>query len=119
MRKRSTKKLIQKLLQKLKIRASSAKNRWIFLTRCVHHKVLPPSLKPRPVLKTRRGRDITFKYDLKMLQATAAEAKKSFHKLNSEIKLLSRELSIELAVDDHNVVTRSPVMSLSLGLTRP
>ena len=41
-----------------------------------------------------------------MLQATAAEAKKSFHKLNSEIKLLSHELSIELAVDDHNVVTR-------------
>ena len=94
------------LLQKLKIRASSAKNRWIFLTRCVHHKVLPPSFKSRPVLNTRRGRDITFKYDLKMLQATAAEAKKSFHKLNSEIKLLSRELSIELAVDDHNVVTR-------------
>ena len=94
------------LLQKLKIRASSAKNRWIFLTRCVHHKVLPPSFKSRPVLNTRRGRDLTFKYDLKMLQATAAEAKKSFHKLNSEIKLLSHELSTELVIDDYNVVTR-------------
>ena len=79
------------LLQRLKIQSASTKNRWIFLLRCVHHKILPKSFHTRPVLRTQQGRNITFNYNMQMLKATSNNEKKQYHKLISDIKRLTNQ----------------------------
>lgn len=93
-------------LQRLNQQAASAKNRWIFLTRCVVHHVIPKSFRTRPVLRTTKARNVTNSYDLHILKIARDEAKLRYHVLLHNIQQLTDVLRNDLAVADFEVVQR-------------
>ena len=86
-------------LQHLKKQSANAKARFIFLTRCSHHNILPASFRTRPVLRTHQGRKITFCYNIQMLKTTCSNEKRIYHKLLNECKVIMNELKSVLSQD--------------------
>ncbi len=91
-------------LQQMKRKAASTKCRWVFMSKCVTHNVLPKSFQTRPVLRTRKGYMLTKEYNKKMLQLTRNETKKQYHKYLKEIKTKEEELQTQMNADDFNVI---------------
>ena len=94
------------ILQRLKTKSATSKNQMIFLLRCLHHRILPKSFKSKPVLCTEQGRNITFRYNLQMLQATANSVKKVYHSQLSQITALTSDLKSTLSDDDFESLMR-------------
>ena len=66
-------------LQQLKVRSAVAKNQWIFLQRCIHHNILPISLRSRPTINTQKGRNVTQTYNRAMLIIAKNEARDRYN----------------------------------------
>ena len=79
-------------LQHLSKKAANAKNQWIFLKKCHHHRVIPKSFRTRPTLLTKHGKNITFKYNLQMLKATENTVKKKYNIILVCIKEVKEDL---------------------------
>ena len=93
-------------LQRLKKQSASAKSRHIFLTRCIHHSILPMSFRTRPVLRTQQGRKITYSYNIQMLKTTCANEKRTYHRLLKETKDIMNELKSILSQNDFGNLVR-------------
>ena len=83
-------------LQKLKQKSAVTKNQWIFMQRCLSNDILPKSFKTRPTLNTRKGLNITRKYNFMMLNAAKNESRNKYHRLLKEIKSLETDLQLVL-----------------------
>ena len=88
----------------MKVKAASAKCRWIFMTRCITNDVLPKSFQTKPTLKTRRGYALTLEYNKRMLNATRNNAKQQYHDYLKKIEELNNELRATMTADDYNVI---------------
>ena len=93
-------------LQGMKKQAGSAKCRWIFMCRCTDNNVLPTSFQTKPVLKTRKGYNLTREYNMKMLRATRDGAKQQYHQYLQKIREINGQLEAELSDEDIEVITR-------------
>ena len=88
-------------LQQLKKQAASAKTRWIFLTKCLHHRVLPKSFASKPMVSnSTRAKNLTFEYNISMLRVSRDLTKQRYHDLLKQIQLINSELREIL--DDHD-----------------
>ena len=88
-------------LQKLKKQKASAKCRWIFLSKCITHDVLPKSFQTRPLLRTRRGFAATKRYNKEMLKITRDQARLQHIKLCKTIQNVDNELQNKLTEQDY------------------
>ena len=95
-----------KKLQKNKIQSSSAKNRMIFLTRCLVNKIIPKSFNKCPVVRNAKARRITFEYCLQMIRVARDEAKQRYHILLKQIDQLSTTLKQTLSTSDFHDLQR-------------
>ena len=91
-------------IQRLKKQAASSKCRWIFMSRCIQHKVLPKSFRTRPVLRTKKGYMLTREYDEKMLSATRDETKEQYHRKLKKIQEMNNELEQSVSNEDHILI---------------
>ena len=86
-------------LQKLKKQAASAKNRWIFMSRCYYNKVLPKTFRSRPLVMSRKAINVTRSYNFDMLRIATNDAKQRYHYILKEMKQLSDRLKNKLSRD--------------------
>ena len=91
-------------IQRLKKQAAATKCRWIFLSRCTEHNVLPRSFRTRPVLRTRKAYLLTKEYKQKMLAKTRDEAKKQYHQRRRRIEEINSELQETVSREDHETI---------------
>ena len=91
-------------IQRLKKQAAATKCRWIFLSRCTEHNVLPRSFRTRPVLRTRKAYLLTKEYNQKMLATTRDEAKKQYHQRRRRIEEINSELQETVSREDHETI---------------
>ena len=91
-------------LQQMKRKAAATKCRWIFMTKCVTHNVLPKSFQTRPVLRTRKGFMLTREHNKKMLQITRNETKRQYHGYLKNIKKKEEELQTQMSTDDFKII---------------
>ena len=91
-------------MQRLKKQAASSKCRWIFMSKCLKHKVLPKSFQTKPVLRTRKGFRLTREYNRKMLEATRDETLTQYHLRLQKIDEISKELEENVTQEDHATV---------------
>ena len=91
-------------LQKLKKQKASTKCRWIFLSKCVKHSILPKSFTTRPLLRTKRGITATHNYNKGMLKLTRDEAKIHHIKLCKKIHTVNNDLKNKLSEQDYAVI---------------
>ena len=91
-------------LQRMKIKAASAKCRWIFMSRCIKNDVLPKSFRTRPMLKTRRGYVLTLEYNKRMLKATCNNAKKQYLEYIKKIKEMNSDLREKITATDYEAI---------------
>jgi len=71
---------MSKKLQTLNRQAASAKCKWIFLSRCAKHEILPKSFKTRSVIKSEKALRETRQHNLNMLRITRDKEKTQYHK---------------------------------------
>ena len=93
-------------IQRLKKQAAATKCRWIFMSRCAEHNVLPRSFRTRPVLRTRKGYVLTKEYNQRMLKATRDEAKKQYHQRLRRIDEIENELIPTVSTEDLTTIWR-------------
>ena len=91
-------------LQKLKKQKASAKCRWIFLTRCLTHNILPKSFQTRPLLRTKRGFATTEKYNKEMLKVTRDDARVHHIKICKEIITTNKDLEEKMTPQDYTMI---------------
>ena len=93
-----------KKLKDVKIKLAKTKNQWIFLQRCIAHKVIPKSLRIKCPSKTNYAKQLTNRYHFDLLIVTKNEAKKRFFKNLESSKLLYKELDRILSKSDMKTV---------------
>ena len=98
-------------LQQLKKQAASAKNRWIFLTRCLHNWILPKCFRSRPLVKSRKASNITRAYNFNMLRLAGNDAKQRYHSLLKDIRSVTTNLKEVLDEAHFTTVHRSTELS--------
>ena len=98
---RSTRKL-----QTLNRQSASAKCKWIFLCRCLKHKVLPRSFLTRPVIQTQQAYRETRAHNMKMLKITMNEEKTRYHRYLHSIKELAKRMKETVTEEDMTAIRR-------------
>ena len=82
-------------------KGATAKNRWIFLEKCLKHNIVPKSFRVRCPLSSKNGERITTKYRYRLVQIARKEAKSRYYYYCSKVKDVNTELKDILTVDDY------------------
>ena len=93
-------------LKHLKIQLATAKNRTLFLERCVFHKLIPKSFKNRCPIKSRRAIQLTRNYEFAILRETLTQARRKMHQTKKEIDKLDCDLHLKLSENLYETVNR-------------
>ena len=93
-------------LKRLKIQLANAKNRTLFLERCIFHKIIPKSFKNRCPIKSRRAFRLTYNYQLAILRETLTLARRKINITKKEIDKLDCNLHLILSEELYNTVNR-------------
>ena len=93
-------------IQKMKRQAMSEKCRWIFMSRCIKHNVLPRSFQTRPVRRTKKGYQLTKEYNTEMLCATQDQTQQQYHDYLKRIKDINEQLDDSKSTDNYIKVTQ-------------
>ena len=89
-----------KILQQHKIKAAVCKNQWTFLNRCLYHHVVPKSFRSRSTLNTRKGWNITRRYEQQIMTATRNFVKEKYLKLRRKLCDVQDELKAVMNESD-------------------
>ena len=93
-------------LKEAKKDVAKSKNQFIFLQRCIKHKIIPKSLRTKCPLKTERSREIAKKYQFELLISVKNEAKRRYFKNVKEAEKVEEELRCVLNNEDMEIVKR-------------
>ena len=73
-------------LQEYVIKSATAKNQWIFLERCLSHKIIPRSFRIKSPIKNKRSQRITDRFREKLLWIAKSEAKGRYYASCSKVR---------------------------------
>lgn len=91
--------------KRLQLKLSSAKNRFLFLKRCVHHNIIPKFLVNRCPLHSNRANELTKKYQTNLLKDCLSSTRGHFYSLLKEIDQKRTRLKQTLSPADFENVT--------------
>ena len=92
------KKTIQ--LKEAKKNVAKTKNQFIFLQRCVKHRIIPKSLRIKSPVKDRRTKEIVGKYRMELLISLKNTAKHRYFSCAANVKCLQDDLRLLLSRED-------------------
>ena len=92
------KKTIQ--LKEAKKNVAKTKNQFIFLQRCIKHRLIPKSLRIKSPIKDRRTKEIVEKYRMELLVSLKNTAKHRFFSNTNKVKALQDDLRLLLSRED-------------------
>ena len=91
-------------LKEVKKNMARSKNQFIFLQRCVKHKIIPKSLRINCPIRNEKTKNIINRYRFEILIATKNDAKHRFFNRVQEVRNIENELSSILSNEDMRVV---------------
>ena len=92
------KKTIQ--LKEAKKNVAKTKNQFIFLQRCIKHRLIPKSLKIKSLIEDRRAKEIVQKYRMELLISLKNSAKHRYFSCATKVKGLQDDLQLMLSKED-------------------
>lgn len=94
------------LLKESKKKVAKSKNQFIFLQRCVRHRLIPKSLRTKDPIKTTRSRAIAKKYQFELLMSVKNDAKRRYFKNVTDTTEIQEELRGILSPEDMEIIER-------------
>ena len=92
-------------LQDYLCKYARAKNQTIFLTRCLHHEIIPKFLNVHSPIKSTYATKITKTYQQKLLRTAIKDAKSRLHKYNTEVNRLKTELRNKVSSEHYGIIS--------------
>ena len=91
-------------LQQNKQNEAKLKNQLVFLERCIHHKIIPKSLRIRSPLNTKGTQGIIDSYRFKLLICLKNDVKRRYFSIRKKITVVTNTLVEKLSPEDMNNV---------------
>jgi hypothetical protein len=92
--------------QRSKYKLSSAKNRCIFLTKCLHHNIVPRFLRNKCPIRSKQATKITLRYRKEILKEAHYQACFSHHTLAHKVKKLQQQLEGKVTKEHHDLIMK-------------
>ena len=93
-------------LKTAKMNTAKAKNQWIFLQKCLAHKLIPKSLRVRSPLQSQRTKNILTQFRMDLLRCAKNDAKQRYFSQRTSVNNIGNELRSVLSDEDMAVVER-------------
>ena len=76
-------------LKKIRTESAKVKNQWIFLQKCVSHRLIPNSFQKKCPTNSVRMKEIVARCELDLLVCAKNDARRKYFKLNNNLTLMN------------------------------